>query len=167
MIHISIPLPDELKNNLTRLQLPIVGARWLDSYDLNFTLHNLGNINGADLKDLLQELAQFTHPQIQINISQFEVSKIGEVFIKGDDSLKSLKDKLSRLIKVQDKTPVRILMGYLPIKNNKAKTLFLENAAYLKYSFVAESLTILEWKGHFTELARFKLDPLTPHSIIM
>lgn len=160
MIYIGIPLPEELKNKLSLLQLPIESSEWIKPSDLHFTLHSLGNLTGADLKDLFDNLKHFSHPEIKIKSLQFEITRLGEVYILAGESLKGIKDKLGRLIKNQDKTPVRTLFGYLPIKNAKVHKLFLENTFGFEYSFTADSFIILERKRHFIELARYKLDAM-------
>jgi 2'-5' RNA ligase len=69
-LFVAIEIPDDLKNELARLRVDIPGARWVATEQIHLTLAFLGEIAGADVGPLSEELSRIHSPAFKLRFAE-------------------------------------------------------------------------------------------------
>lgn len=68
-LFVAIGLPNDISQNLGRLQGSIASARWVMSCDMHLTLSFIGDVAEGDVHDLAAELAFINFPAFDVTLS--------------------------------------------------------------------------------------------------
>lgn len=68
-LFLGIDLPDDVDFDLRLTAGGVPGARWLEPDQLHLTLHFLGDVDGGDMRELIDALAELRAPAFDMRLS--------------------------------------------------------------------------------------------------
>src|SRR3954453_11354298 len=92
-LFIALPVPEEIADALTALQSGVPDARWVPSENFHVTLCFAGEVHGAVIRDLEEELSDIAGPRFPVAVSGVEQFSSG----KQPRALVALVEKSDRL----------------------------------------------------------------------
>jgi 2'-5' RNA ligase len=98
-LFIALPVPEEIADELTALQSGVPDAHWVPPENFHVTLCFAGNVQGAVMRDLEEELSDAAGPKFPVAIAgvdQFSSGKQPKVLV-------ALVDRTDRLERLQQK----------------------------------------------------------------
>jgi 2'-5' RNA ligase len=98
-LFIALPVPDEIADQLTALQSGVPDARWMPAENFHVTLCFAGEVQGAVMRDLEEELADIAGPRFSVALAGVEQFSSG----KNPKALVALVEKSDRLDWLQQK----------------------------------------------------------------
>jgi len=98
-LFVALPVPDEISDQLTALQSGVPDARWQPVEKLHVTLCFCGEVQGAVMRDLEEELSDIAGPPFPVAIAGVEQFSSG----KQPRALVALVEKSDRLDWLQQK----------------------------------------------------------------
>ena len=98
-LFIALPVPDEIADALTTLQSGVPDARWVPAENFHVTLCFAGEVQGAVMRDLEEELADIAGPRFPVALAGVEQFSSG----KQPKALVALVAKSDRLDWLQQK----------------------------------------------------------------
>lgn len=100
-LFIALPVPEDISDDLSALQSGVPDARWVPAENLHVTLCFAGEVQGATMRDLEEELADIAGPPFPVAIAgveQFSTGKQPRVLVatvERSDRLSWLQQKVS------------------------------------------------------------------------
>jgi 2'-5' RNA ligase len=92
-LFIALPVPDEIADELTALQSGVPDARWIPAENFHVTLCFAGEVQGASMRDLEEELGDIAGARFPVSIAGVEQFSSG----KQPKALVALIEKTDRL----------------------------------------------------------------------
>jgi 2'-5' RNA ligase len=92
-LFIALPIPDEVADELAALQSGVPDARWVPTENLHVTLCFAGEVQGASMRDLEEELGDIAGPRFPVAIAGVDQFSSG----KQPKALVALVEKNDRL----------------------------------------------------------------------
>lgn len=77
-LFIALPVPEEIADELTSLQSGVPDARWVPAENFHVTLCFAGEVHGAAMKDLEEELSDIAGPRFPIEVAGVEQFSSGK-----------------------------------------------------------------------------------------
>jgi len=77
-LFIALPVPDEVAEALTALQSGVPDARWVPAENFHVTLCFAGEVQGAVMRDLEEELSDVAGPPFGVTVSGVEQFSTGK-----------------------------------------------------------------------------------------
>jgi RNA 2',3'-cyclic 3'-phosphodiesterase len=100
-LFIALPVPEEIADELVTLQSGVPDARWVPAEHFHVTLCFAGEVPGAILRDLEEELADIAGPRFPVNVAGVEQFSSGKqpkalvALVAKSDRLEWLHQKVS------------------------------------------------------------------------
>lgn len=101
-LFIALPIPDEIAADLASLQSGVPDARWVSVENLHVTLCFAGEVHGAVLRDLEEELSDIAGPRFAVALAGVEQFSSG----KQPRALVARVEKSDRLDWLQQKVSI-------------------------------------------------------------
>jgi 2'-5' RNA ligase len=98
-LFIALPVPEEVSSELTALQSGVPDARWVAPENFHVTLCFAGEVQGATMRDLEEELADASGPRFAVQLSGVDQFSSG----KQPKALVALVERSERLERLQQK----------------------------------------------------------------
>ncbi|MBF0360481.1 MAG: RNA 2',3'-cyclic phosphodiesterase [Oligoflexia bacterium] len=101
-LFVAIDFPEEIKEQLLQIRIGLPGARWSEREQMHLTLRFLGELDGANFKEVANLLSEIDFKKFTISLSgvgTFEsrgMIKVIWVGVKRSDELISLQKKIER-----------------------------------------------------------------------
>ncbi len=98
----AIPIPDRIKDTLTALCGGVDGARWQSREQLHLTLRFIGEVGGAQARDIDDVLRQIHQPGFELVLRrtgfflQRKQARVLWAGVEDDDALQKLHGKIQR-----------------------------------------------------------------------
>ena len=100
-LFIALPVPEDISEELTRLQSGVPDARWVPLENLHVTLCFAGDVQGGTMRDLEEELSDIAGPRFPVTIAGVEQFSTGKqpralvALVERSDRLDWLQQKVS------------------------------------------------------------------------
>lgn len=104
-LFIALPVPDEIADALTILQSGVPDARWVAAENFHVTLCFAGEVQGAVMRDLEEELADIAGPRFPVALAGVEQFSSGKqpkalvALVEKSDRLDWLQQKVSMVVR--------------------------------------------------------------------
>lgn len=98
-LFIALPIPEEIAGELTTLQAGVPDARWVPPENFHVTLCFAGQVQGALMRDLEEELSDAVGPKFTLTLAGVDQISSG----KQPRALVALVDRSDRLERLQQK----------------------------------------------------------------
>lgn len=101
-LFVAIDPPDEVREELARLQRGIPGARWVDPHQLHLTLRFVGDVDGRVLDDIVHGLDRIREAPFDLTLRGLghfpprKAPKVLWVGVEPEPALKALRDAVER-----------------------------------------------------------------------
>lgn len=69
----AIALPEDIRSGLSRLRMPLPGAKWVEPENMHITLRFAGDITSLEARDFADALSQISLPAFEITIGDLGV----------------------------------------------------------------------------------------------
>ena len=155
----GIAIPDKIASTLSRLQIGLDGARWINPSDYHITLRFIGDIDDQVANDVVDLLATVNKPQFEIKIQDFDAfggNKPRSVFAKVElnDTLVELQQEHERLMqRIGLKAITRKYTPHITIcrlRGFRAEAIALwlaQNSGFLSSTFQVEEFILYSAKS--------------------
>ena len=77
-LFIALPVPEEISDELVTLQSGVPDARWVQAENFHVTLCFAGEVHGATMRDLEEELGDISGPRFPVAVSGVEQFSSGK-----------------------------------------------------------------------------------------
>ena len=100
-LFIALPVPEEISDELVTLQAGVPDARWVPAENFHVTLCFAGEVQGATMRDLEEELGDILGPRFPVAVSGVEQFSNGKqpkalvALVQKNDRLDWLQQKVS------------------------------------------------------------------------
>ena len=100
-LFIALPVPEDISEELTRLQSGVPDARWVLPENFHVTLCFAGEVQGAIMRDLEEELSDIAGPRFAVTLAGVEQFSSGKqpralvATVERSDRLQWLQQKVS------------------------------------------------------------------------
>ena len=100
-LFIALPVPEEISDELVTLQSGVPDARWVQAENFHVTLCFAGEVHGATMRDLEEELGDISGPRFPVAVSGVEQFSSGKqpkalvALVQKNDRLDWLQQKVS------------------------------------------------------------------------
>jgi len=172
---IAVDLPEDVRDELLGMQHGVPGARWVDDDQLHLTLRFVGDVDGAQLRDLIGALGRVQADAFELGLSSAGFfpprgpQRVLWIGVDRSDPLDALQRSVSglatRLGHAPDRkrwTPHVTLARLDGAPPNRVARFVAERALYRSRSFVVEEFHLYSSKLHpkgaiYTREASFPL----------
>jgi 2'-5' RNA ligase len=102
-LFIALPVPDEIASELSTLQSGVPDARWVPPENFHVTLCFAGEVQGALMRDLEEELSDAAGPKFTVSLGGVDQLSSGKqpralvVLVERTDRLERLQHKVSTI----------------------------------------------------------------------
>ncbi len=102
-LFIALPVPDDIADELTALQSGVPDARWVPPENFHVTLCFAGEVQGAVMRDLEEELSDATGPKFPVALGGVDQLSSGKqpralvALVERSDRLERLQQKVSTI----------------------------------------------------------------------
>ena len=104
-LFVALPVPEEIAGELTALQSGVPDARWVTPENFHVTLCFAGEVQGAVMRDLEEELSDAAGPKFAVRVAGVEQFSSGKqpkalvALIEKSERLERLAQKVSTIVR--------------------------------------------------------------------